>query len=79
MPVVLRERGYRIEFYASDRGERRHVHVKKDGKHAKVWLEPAVELAYSRRYRSNEVNEAMRLVQDHWEQLVEAWNDFFVV
>jgi hypothetical protein len=77
MPVVLRERGYRFEFYASDGSERRYMHVKKNGKHAKVWLEPEVELAFSRRCRPHEVNEVLRLVQRHHQELLEAWNDFF--
>jgi len=75
MPVVLRERGYRFEFYASDADERRHV--KKNGKHAKVWLEPVVELVYSRRCMPHEMNEIVRLVQQHQDQFVEDWNEFF--
>ncbi len=77
MPVVLRESGYRFEFYASDIDERRHVHVKKNGKHAKVWIAPIVELAFSERYRPHEMNEIMRLVRRHQDQFVENWNAFF--
>jgi hypothetical protein len=57
MPVVLRTRSYRFEFYASDVDERPHVHVKKNGKRAKIWLRPLVSLEYSRGYRPHEVNE----------------------
>jgi hypothetical protein len=35
MPIVLRLKGYRFGFYASDADEPPHVHVKKNGKHAK--------------------------------------------
>ena len=77
MPVVLRERGYRFEFYASDMDERRHIHVKKDRKHAKLWLEPVVAIEFSRRFKPHEVNEIERVVQQHREQLLESWNDFF--
>jgi hypothetical protein len=77
MPVVLRVQGYRFEFYASDADEPRHVHVKRNGKHAKVWLEPIAELAYSQRCRPHEVNEIMRLVRQYREQFIEDWNAFF--
>jgi hypothetical protein len=77
MPVVLRKEGYRFEFYASDGPERPHVHVKKDNRHGKVWLEPVVELEYSQHYRPHQVNEILRLVRRHRETLLEAWNEFF--
>jgi len=77
MPVLSRIRGYRFEFYASDSGERPHVHVKKNGKRAKLWLRPLVTLEYSRGYRPHEMNEIMRLVRQHEEQFIEDWNEFF--
>ncbi len=77
MPVVLRTRGYRFEFYASDREERPHVHVKKNGKRAKIWQRPLVALDYSRGFRSHEVNEILSLVQRHEGRFIEDWNDFF--
>ena len=40
MPVVLRVRGYKFWFYEADLGETPHVHVGKDGKEAKFWLNP---------------------------------------
>ena len=40
MPVVLRVRGYKFWFYEADLGEPPHVHVGKDGKEAKFWLNP---------------------------------------
>ena len=30
MPTVLRERGYRLFFYADDKTEPRHVHVQRE-------------------------------------------------
>jgi Domain of unknown function (DUF4160) len=77
MPVVLRTRGYRFEFYASDGDEPRHIHVKKDGKHAKFWLDPVVTLVFSKRYRPHELNEVRTLAEAHRGELVEAWNGFF--
>jgi hypothetical protein len=77
MPVVMREQGYRFEFYASDRDERPHIHVKKNGKHAKIWLQPIVEIQFSRHYKPHEVNRILALVQENLESLLEAWSGFF--
>ena len=77
MPVVMREQGYRFEFYASDREERPHMHVKKNGKHAKIWLQPVVELEFSRHFKPHEANRILNLVQENLDLLLEAWNGFF--
>ena len=77
MPVVLRVKGYRFEFYASDSEEPPHIHVKKNGKHAKFWLGPPVVLVFSQRFRPHELNEAKKIVEEHREQLLEAWREFF--
>ena len=39
-PTVLRSGPYRFFFFASDRQEPGHVHVKRDDKLAKFWLLP---------------------------------------
>ena len=77
MPVLLRNGGYRFECYASDAGERRHIHVKTNGKHAKIWLEPVISLAFSGRFQPHEMNAILRLVQRHRDRFVEQINDFF--
>ena len=77
MPVLLRAKGYRFEFYASDADEPPHVHVKRNGKHAKFWIEPVVLLEFSVRLRPHEVSEMRRLVQEHRETFLELWNAFF--
>ena len=40
MPTILREGPYRFFFYASDREEPPHVHVERDDRVAKFWLDP---------------------------------------
>ncbi len=39
MPVILGG-AYRFFFYTSDRGEFAHIHVERDDRIAKFWLEP---------------------------------------
>ena len=40
MPTVLREGPYVFAFFASDRPEPRHIHVKRDDLGAEFWLDP---------------------------------------
>jgi len=70
-------RGHRFEFYASDRDEPPHIHVRKDEKHAKFWLEMAVILEFSYGYRAHELNNVRKMVEGHREELLEAWHVFF--
>lgn len=77
MPIVLRTEGYRFEFYASDGDEPPHIHVKKDGKHAKFWIDPVVLLEFSGRFRPHEVTEVRKLVERNRELSLEAWHEFF--
>ena len=74
MPVVLRIKGFRFEFYSSDRDEPPHIHVKYARKHAKFWLEPTVMLEWNRRFRPHELTKVEALVVEHREFLLEAWH-----
>jgi len=77
MPTVLRLKGYRFGFYASDASEPPHEHVKKDGKHAKFWLRAAIELDFNERYRPHELNEIRKMIGENRSELLEAWRVFF--
>lgn len=77
MPIVLRIKGYRFGFWASDNDEPRHVHVRKNGKSAKYWLEPAVLLQSNHGFRPHELNDMERMILEHRDELMEAWNVFF--
>lgn len=72
MPVVLRGKGYKFWFYEADLDEPPHVHVGKDGREAKFWLNP-VELARTGRFKLIELREIERLIADHHDFLLRAW------
>lgn len=76
MPTVLRSGPYRFFFYASDRDEPFHVHVEREDKVAKFWLQP-VRLQESGGFSRLELNRIRQLVQLHEEQLREAWHEYF--
>lgn len=76
MPTALRVGPYRFFFYSSDRVEPRHVHVERDANRAKFWLDP-VRLEDSGGFRSVELNRIAALVDEHRENIVRAWDEYF--
>lgn len=72
MPVVLRVKGYRFWFYQADLDEPPHVHVGKEGKEAKYWLNP-IALARSRGFRQHELYEIERILAEYGNDVLEAW------
>lgn len=76
MPNVRNIGPYRFFFYSNESGEPAHVHVRRERKIAKFWLEP-VELADSKRFAAHELREMERIVQDHRAEFLEAWHEHF--
>ncbi|MFN5755201.1 MAG: DUF4160 domain-containing protein [Planctomycetia bacterium] len=72
MPTILRFHGFRIGFFQADLAEPPHVHVRRQGGEAKVWLDP-VEVAGSRGFRPHEINELIRIVTAFKSRLLAAW------
>jgi hypothetical protein len=76
VPTVLREGPYRFFFYAGDGDEPRHVHVQREDKLAKFWLDP-VRLERSGRFRRPELAAIQRIIVEHRDELMEAWDEYF--
>ena len=76
MPTVLRSGPYRFFFYAGDRDEPPHVHVERDDREAKFWLDP-VRLARSHGVSANEINRIKKLIAENQQDLLDSWNEFF--
>jgi len=76
MPTILRYGPYRFFFYAGDRDEPRHVHVERDDKVVKFWLDP-VRLQSSGGFNRVEIGRIQKIIDEHQTQLKEAWNDYF--
>jgi hypothetical protein len=76
MPTILRVGPFRFFFYAGDGGEPAHVHIERDAAEAKFWLDP-VRLERSQGFSRKEINRLRDLVEDHREQLLESWHEFF--
>lgn len=76
MPTVLRTGPYRIFFYSGDRDEPPHVHVEREDRIAKLWLDP-VRLHSSGGFSRAEVNRIRRIVEESQQQLLRSWNEYF--
>lgn len=53
-----------------------HIHVEQAERYAKFWLNP-VSLVKSRGFRSGELSEMQKIVEEHRESFVEKWNEHF--
>jgi hypothetical protein len=76
VPTVVRSGPFRFYFYSHEPNEPPHVHVDRAEATIKIWLE-AVEVAKSRGFRAREINGIVKLVEEHREQLLEAWHEHF--
>ena len=76
MPTLLIWHGYRFRFYALDRDEPPHVHVVKDGKSLKVWLQN-LEVARNQGYNDKEIARVLAVIAERQDDWIGAWNDLF--
>lgn len=76
MPTVLRIGPYRFFFYAGDRDEPQHIHIERDDKIAKFWLNP-VRLELSGGFSRKEINRIQQIIEEHQIKLMEVWNEYF--
>lgn len=76
MPTIKRIGPYRFFFYSGDRFEPPHVHVERENKVAKFWLAP-VRLQSSGGFRAHEIQDIHRLIEEHEQEFLEAWYEYF--
>ena len=76
MPTVLRIKRYRFFFFSLEGKEPPHIHVEQGERYAKFWLDP-VSLAHTKGFRSSELTELLRIVQDNSGSFKETWDEYF--
>ncbi|MBM4467138.1 MAG: DUF4160 domain-containing protein [Chloroflexi bacterium] len=75
MPTVRGIPGpYRFFFYSFDCNEPQHVHVRRERMICKFWLEPVV-LSFNEGFSPTELNRIRKLVLEHYQRIVEAWDE----
>lgn len=75
-PTVFRENGYRFFFFSREE-KRMHVHIVSGDGEAKFWLEPEIELAKNYNYTRKHLKEIELLVEAHYNELIESWENHF--
>jgi hypothetical protein len=76
LPTVLRLGRFRFFFFSNEGEEPPHVHVKAGEHEAKFWLLP-VEIAINFGFNGPDLTEIEELVEEHANELMEAWNEHF--
>lgn len=76
MPTILRNGPYRVYFYSHEPNEPPHVHIDRDEQSAKFWLDP-VALARNLGFNAQELRKIERMIREHKEKLLEAWDGYF--
>jgi hypothetical protein len=76
VPTVLRIGPYRFFFYAGDGNEPAHIHVERDDSVAKFWLNP-VRLQESGGFSRKDISSIQELVEEHRDDLLRSWDEFF--
>jgi hypothetical protein len=76
MPTALRFGPYRFYFYSHDCDEPRHMHVDRQNKSAKFWLDPDVTLAENYGYTRKELREIESIMRENLEKLRHEWDTF---
>jgi hypothetical protein len=75
-PTIFREGSFRFYFFSREE-TRMHVHVHAPSGEAKFWVEPKIELAQSYGLGMRQVNAALRLIQEHEDEIRKAWKAHF--
>jgi Domain of unknown function (DUF4160) len=74
MPTLLRDGPYRVYFYSHDLEEPPHVHVDRDEKSAKFWLD-SISMARNLGFKPQELRVIERLLVENQETLLKAWRE----
>ena len=75
MPTIKEIPGpYRFYFYSFDCNEPPHIHVRRDRKVCKFWLEP-VELAQNDQFSIRELNQIRAIIQEENSRIQETWHE----
>lgn len=76
MPTILKKGPYRFFFFAGDKDEPQHIHVERDDKIAKFWLDP-IRMHSSGGFNRAEIGKIQEIIAEQHVRFVEAWNDYF--
>ena len=74
MPTVLLIEGYRFFFFSNGADETPHIHVRKGGGLAKIWLQ-ALRFAHSEGLNPGELRRIREITVEHERIFLERWHE----
>lgn len=75
-PTVFRDGPFRFFFFSREE-ERLHIHVQSPDGEAKYWLDPEIELARNHGLSAQDLNRVERLIEEHEQEIRDAWSHHF--
>lgn len=75
-PTVFRDGSFRFFFFSREE-PRMHIHVSHTDGEAKYGIEPKIELAMNQGLSQKQLNEAIMLVEQHQQEILNAWRAHF--
>jgi hypothetical protein len=75
-PTVFRDGPFRFFFFSREEA-RMHIHVQSADGEAKVWIEPAIELARNYELSAQDLSRVLQLISDHEQEVRDAWHRHF--
>lgn len=54
-----------------------HIHVDKGENEAKIWVEPAIVVAYNDGFNARTLRQLLELTQQNQSRIARAWHDYF--
>ncbi len=75
-PTIYRYKSYRFFFFSREE-ERVHIHVMHPDGEAKIWIEPEIEMHSSYGLSPVEINEIIKFVKEHRDEITERWYRHF--
>lgn len=77
MPTLLFVHGLRFFFYSNENNEPIHIHVTKGDATGKIWLEPAIQVAYLYGFTNSEEKIIRETVEANFEIFKSKWHEYF--
>jgi Ni,Fe-hydrogenase maturation factor len=80
MPTILFIYGWRLFFYSNEGNEPIHVHAEKGEMECKFWIiteEIEIEEAFSFQMTPQAKKEIKKIIYQHFDLIVDAWNSHF--
>jgi len=80
MPSILSISGWRLFFFANENQEPMHIHAQKGDMDCKFWINVddfEIIEAFAYNLSPSAKREIKRIIYQHFDYIVEQWNEFF--